>query len=102
MAKTPEYCLQTLKVTHKSFYYPTKHKYQCLTASSNPFVVAIDDKATKCLNLYFDYAVEQCLLKYELGNTLDFKSGKLEEYGIVEKPKEEVAKDEDQAAESED
>lgn len=102
VAKTPEYCLQTLKVTHESFYYPTKHKYQCLTASSNPFVVAIDDKATKCLNLYFDYAVEQCLLKYEQGNTLDFKSGKLEEYGIVEKPKEEVAKDEDQAAESED
>jgi hypothetical protein len=97
VAKTPEYCLHTLRVTHESFYYPTKNKYQCLTAASNPFVVAIDDEATKCLNRYFDYAVEECLLKYEQGNTIAFKSDNLAAYGIVEKQEVLDKEDEDQA-----
>jgi len=61
-----------------------------LTAPLNPFVVAIDDEATKCLNRYFDYAVEECLLKYEQGNTnsthtIGFKSDRLANYGILPK-----------------
>jgi hypothetical protein len=63
--KTSSYCSEFSKSTSDSFYYPLKHKYDCLTDPENDFTdaddITIDDHILSCLQVYYDYPVELCL-----------------------------------------
>lgn len=52
--------------TNENYFYKLKHKYDCLTNANSPTQRAfVPSEVNDCLNLFFDYPVEQCLKSYE-------------------------------------
>jgi hypothetical protein len=47
------------------FFYPLGNRYLCLADPNSNGLVQLDEDATKCINLYYEYQVEQCLIEYE-------------------------------------
>lgn len=70
---TPEYCIESRRVTAREFFYPLQNKYKCLSDPNNHFDVAISTEASDCLGIFDEYPVEKCLEAYE--NTFASKMG---------------------------
>ena len=60
--KTGEFCETKESVVDDNFFYKLKNKYSCLTATNNEFAqINVPDEVSECLNLYYDYKIENCL-----------------------------------------